>query len=439
MNQSNPSWSDMLRRLLYHANLVLQQGNRAAAAEDMAQAAELLFLQAKKEGNLEEKKRLVNRGTELLERSVRLVDDSQVAPTQSAALSNVERATPDAPVATAQKPKSKTLTFSDIAGLETVKETLMQRVVYPLRFPEKLERYGITGGGGMLLYGPPGTGKTLLVRAVAGELELPFFVIKSSEVLSQYYGQSEKQLAELFGEARSQPNGAVVFLDEIDALGAKRTESMNEASRRVLNQLLQELDGVDGRSGKLVFFAATNEPWLLDAALLRPPRFSEKCYVPLPDADARKVLFEMGLRNCPVDSDVIPERLAALSEGLSGADIANICERAKLIPFTESIRTGQDRPLSQQDFDEAMKNVQPSVTAENMKRYETVFGKQPKVLAADKKVASLEDNDIDVFAIINSLKKFGFNEKEAKQKINAAVQAGFKAEEEIVKYIFSQR
>jgi transitional endoplasmic reticulum ATPase len=326
------------------------------------------------------------------------------------------------------------LTFADIAGLDTVKETLMQRVVFPLRFPEKLEKYGITGGGGMLLYGPPGTGKTLLVRAVAGELGLPFFVIKSSEMLSQYYGQSEKQLAELFADARSQPNGAVVFLDEIDALGAKRTEQMNEASRRVLNQLLQELDGVDGRSAKLVFFAATNEPWLLDAALLRPPRFCERCYVPLPDAPARKVLFEIGLRNCPVDKDVIPERLAYLSEGLSGADIANICERAKLIPFCESIRTGQDRSLSRQDFDEAMKNAQPSVTAETVRRHEVAFGEQPKSSTPDK-----EDTSIDIVALINTLKTLGFNEKESRNKISVAIRDGFKDEAEIIKYILSQR
>jgi transitional endoplasmic reticulum ATPase len=309
------------------------------------------------------------------------------------------------------------LTFADIAGLETVKETLMQRVVFPLRFPDKLEKYGITGGGGMLLYGPPGTGKTLLVRAVAGELGLPFFVIKSSEVLSQYYGQSEKQLADLFAEARSQPNGAVMFLDEIDAIGAKRTDQMNEASRRVLNQLLQELDGVDDRSRKLVFFAATNEPWLLDTALLRPPRFSERCYVPLPDGKARRVLFEMGLRNCPIGGDVSFDSLVARSEGLSGADIANLCERAKLIPFTESIRTGKDRPLLQRDIDESMQNVKPSVSPEDVRRYETVFGGEHTVLASDNEVVSLENSDIDVVAITNTIKKFGFNEKEAKQKL----------------------
>ena len=418
MTSSNSSWSDRVRQLLDHANAVLQQGNRAAASDDMAQAAELLFLQAKKESSLDEKKRLVKRGTELLETSVRLFDD---APPRVAAIVNES---PDVPIAVAQKPKGKTLTFADIAGLESVKETLFQRVIFPLRFPEKLEKYGITGGGGMLLYGPPGTGKTLLVRAVAGELGLPFFVIKSSEVLSQYYGQSEKQLAELFAEARSQPNGAVVFLDEIDALGAKRTESMNEASRRVLNQLLQELDGVEGHSAKLVFFAATNEPWLLDAALLRPPRFCERCYVPLPDADARRVLFEIGLRNCPVDN-VSLDLLVTQSEGWSGADIANICERAKLIPFTESIRTGQDRFLSQRDFDEAMKNVQPSVTPETVKRYEIVFGERPKVF--------------DTVALVDTLKTLGFNEKEAKQKINVAMRNGFKEEEEIIKYILSQR
>jgi transitional endoplasmic reticulum ATPase len=251
-----------------------------------------------------------------------------------------------------------------------VKQTLLQRIIYPMRYPEKLKKYQIRTGGGMLLYGPPGTGKTLLARAVAGELGLPFFVIKSSEVLSQYYGQSEKQLADLFDEARRQPQGAVIFLDEIDALGAKRTEQMNEASRRVINQLLQELDGVGGRSEKLVFLAATNEPWLLDAALLRPPRFCEKCHIPLPDDAARHVLFNIALKDCPLDDDVSVEILVARSHGLSGADIVNVCERAKVIPFCESINTGIDRPITAADFNEAMRDVRPSVNAELLQRFE---------------------------------------------------------------------
>jgi len=360
---TDANWPALLAEIMDRANLALQQGNRQGAAASMAQAAELLFLQARKAETLDDKERFVKRGGQLLDASLAL----RGGDTQNG---DAKGDTAEKPAMTVLPQSGKSLTFADIAGLDGVKQTLMQRLIYPLRHPEKLQKYQIRTGGGMLLYGPPGTGKTLLAQAVAGELGLPFFVIKSSEVLSQYYGQSEKQLAELFADARSQPNGAVVFVDEVDAIGAKRTKSMNEASRRVLNQLLQELDGVDGRSGKLVFFAATNEPWLLDAALLRPPRFSERCYVPLPDGQARKVLFEMGLRNCPVDTDVVPEQLAALSDGLSGADIANICERAKLIPFTESIRTGRDRSLSRQDFNEAMKNASPSVTSEAVLRYE---------------------------------------------------------------------
>ncbi len=371
-NTANASWPELLRQQLDLAERVLQRGDRQKASHELALAAEFLFLQAKKSKNIDEKQNLVKRATEILQTSVRLrgddvPDDSagkMVPPYREAAQKTDEES------AAASGLPAKTITLSDVAGLDSVKETLSLRVIYPLRHPEKLKQYGISGGGGMLLFGPPGTGKTLLVRAVAGELGLPFYVIKSSEILSQYYGQSEKQLADLFAEARRQPDGAIVFLDEIDAIGAKRTETMNEASRRVLTQLLQELDGVDGRSGKLVFFAATNEPWLLDSALLRPPRFCEKCYVPLPDAAARKVLFQLSLRNCLVDEPLSLENLVAQTENFSGADIVNLCERAKLIPFREAIQTGQDRSLALQDFVRALEDMKPSVTEANLRRYE---------------------------------------------------------------------
>ena len=359
---NRPNWPALLSEIMDRANQSQQQGNRQAAAACMAQASELLFLQARKSETVDDKERFVKRAGQLLDASLALRGDVQSQDTP-------EKSTTSA-TATVMPQSGKGLALADIAGLDGVKQTLLQRIIYPMRHPEKLRKYQIRTGGGMLLYGPSGTGKTLLARAVAGELGLPFFVIKSSEVLSQYYGQSEKQLADLFAEARSQPNGAVVFLDEIDALGAKRTEQMNEASRRVINQLLQELDGVGGRSEKLVFLAATNEPWLLDAALLRPPRFCEKCYIPLPDGPARRVLFNMALKDCPLDDDVSVETLAARSQGLSGADIVNVCERAKVIPFCESIRTGIDRPITADDFDVAMRDVRPSVNTESLKRFE---------------------------------------------------------------------
>jgi len=154
------------------------------------------------------------------------------------------------------------------------------------------------------------------------------------------------------------------------------------------------------------------------------------------------VLFEMNLRNCPVDADVLPEELAERAEGWSGADIANICERAKLIPFTESIRTGLDRSVSRQDFDEAMKDTQPSVTLEHIKRYESwgnvgnaSTDRQPKTPPQHKTTASFEDGDVDVAAIIKALRTFGFSEKEVKDKMNIAIKDGFTDEEEIVKHI----
>ena len=358
------NWPTLLNEIMDHANLSLQRGNRQAAATCMAQASELLFLQARKSETLDDKHRFVKRAGQLLDASLALRGDVQSSETPD------KQATSTA-TSTIMPQSGKGLDFTNIAGLDEVKQTLLQRIIYPMRHPKKLEHYDIHAGGGMLLYGPPGTGKTLLARAVAGELSLPFFVIKSSEVLSQYYGQSEKQLAELFDNARNEPNGAVVFLDEIDALGAKRTEQMNEASRRVITQLLQELDGVSDRSEKLVFLAATNEPWLLDDALLRPPRFGEKCYIPLPDSAARHVLFRMSLKNCPLDHDVSIETLAAWSNGLSGADIANVCERAKVIPFCESITTGIDRSITADDFEIAMRDVRPSVSEELLKRFES--------------------------------------------------------------------
>lgn len=240
-----------------------------------------------------------------------------------------------------------------------------------MKTPEKMARYGLQMGGGMLLFGPPGTGKTMVAKAVAGELALPFFPVLPSQVLSQYYGQSEKQMAELFDEARSYRQGAVIFLDEIDGIGGSRNrDGASEPSRRLLNQLLQELDGIHGRPAGMLFLAATNEPWLLDEALLRPPRFTEKCYIPLPDPPGRRVLLQLRLGDCPLAPGIDLDRLVARSDGYSGADLVNLCERAKLIPYRESVLDGTDRPLRESDFDEAMRRVRPSVSRESIHRYE---------------------------------------------------------------------
>jgi len=335
-------------------------GDRRKAASFMSKASEILFRQAKNADCIDRKRMLATHAANLLDTAIKLGDfDGPVKPHEHAVdVFGQQRQT-----------RSAQITFDDIAGLVEVKQTLMQRLVFPLRYPEKIKKYRISTGGGMLLFGPSGTGKTLLARAIAGETGLPFFVIKSSEILSMYYGQSEKQLADLFAEAKRQPQGAVVFLDEIDAIGAKRSDGMNEASRRLINQLLQELDGVEGKNEKMIFIAATNEPWLLDEALLRPPRFVETCFVPLPDESARLELFQLALSGCPVAKDVLPEELIRQSDGFSGADIVNLCERAKLIPFCESISTHVERAVNMADFRCVMSKTRPSVNHSQLTRY----------------------------------------------------------------------
>ena len=341
------------------ANRALDRNDRQGAIVNYARASELLFQQAGKSTNAAQKISLANRAKSLL---------ATVQALKGAA-GEADAGGPDEKTGGASRQVTSGMAFDDVAGLEDVKETLRLRVVYPLKHPEKMERYGLQAGGGMLLFGPPGTGKTMIARALAGELSLPFFAVKPSEMLSKYVGESEKIMAELFQQVRGHAQGAVVFIDEIDAIGADRSEA-SEHSRRLLTQLLQELDGVHGRPKGLLFLAATNEPWLLDQALLRPPRFSEKCYVPLPDQPARRLLIQLQLRSCPLAGDVNWDELAERTGGYSGADLVGVCERAKQIPFREAVLNGLDRPLSEADLRTALDHVKPSVSPDSVRRYE---------------------------------------------------------------------
>jgi transitional endoplasmic reticulum ATPase len=379
MSDQGDDFARRIVALIDAGNGALSRHDRQAAVVSYARASELLFQKAAASTDYDDKLRLAQRARQLLD-SIRALkgERAETAAVSESVLLNKGTGTTtdndsisaDSPAASAPRVSSG-VTFADIAGLDEVKETLRLRMIYPARHPEKLDRYGLSMGGGMLLFGPPGTGKTLVARAVAGELDTPFFSIKPSDILSQYYGQSEARLAELFETVRGCTHGAVVFVDEIDAIGASRSRSdASEPSRRLLNQLLNELDGVHGRPKGLLFLAATNEPWLLDQALLRPPRFSEKCYIPLPDQPARHTLLELRLAGCPLAGDVDLQRLSERTEGFSGADLVELCERAKQIPFREAILEGSDRPVGQTDLDEALRRVRPSVSPESLQRYE---------------------------------------------------------------------
>lgn len=260
--------------------------------------------------------------------------------------------------------------FSDIAGLEEAKEEIRLKMIYPFTFPEKAQKYGIRKGGGILLYGPPGTGKTLMARAVAGEIDASFFTVKPSEIMSKWVGESEQNIQRLFDTARSH-NLSIIFIDEIEALLPKRRFSASSVMQRVVPQILAELEGFDS-SGKnpLLFLGATNEPWSLDPAVLRPGRFDEKIYIGLPEFEARLQILEIHLKGKPLSGDVDFQELAAFTEGYSGADIRNICLKASSGAFLESVKGSEEGPITMDAMKMIIAATKPSVSKVELERFE---------------------------------------------------------------------
>jgi SpoVK/Ycf46/Vps4 family AAA+-type ATPase len=269
--------------------------------------------------------------------------------------------------------------MSDVVGLDEVKRQVRLKVIYPLERPELFRAYRGTSGGGILLYGPPGTGKTMIARAIASEVEAPFYAVKPSDILGMYVGVSERNIARLFQILR-EAGRAVVFFDELDALLPSR-EGGGDSSGvmgRVVPQFLQELQGVatksdapgpDGKPRFLLALGATNVPWAIDPAVLRPGRFDELIYIPLPDLPARRLMLERNTRERPLDQ-VDFDELARQTDGFSGADIAELCENTAERVLERAIDAGQVLPIRQQDFLDTLAVARPSVRPEHLKRFE---------------------------------------------------------------------
>jgi len=258
------------------------------------------------------------------------------------------------------------VTWDDIGGLEDVKQLLIEAVEWPLRYASNFKRLGINAPKGILLYGPPGTGKTMLAKAVANESDANFITAKGSALLSKWYGESEKRVAEIFRKAR-QVAPAVIFLDELDALVPVRGGAVGEphVTERIVNQLLSELDGLEELHG-VVVIGATNRPDIVDPALLRPGRFDELILVPVPDKPSRKKIFEVHTRNMPLAPDVDIDALVELTEHYTGADIAAICRKAGRLALRESMSSEHVR---ERHFLAAIREIGPSVTPDTMKYY----------------------------------------------------------------------
>ena len=251
-----------------------------------------------------------------------------------------------------------TLKLGDVGGMEEVKRRLNVAFIGPLRNPAVLRAYGKALRGGLLLYGPPGCGKTFIARATAGEIGARFVAIGLNDVLSMWLGESERHLHDLFESARrSAP--CVLFFDELDAIGQRRSQMRHSAGRNVVNQLLAEMDGVDSVNQDVFVLGATNHPWDVDPALLRPGRFDRLALVLPPDEPARAAILRHHLKGRPV-ADVDLGRVAGRTEGFSGADLAHLCDTAVEYALEDSLAAGGVRQVTERDLERARGELRPS-------------------------------------------------------------------------------
>lgn len=253
--------------------------------------------------------------------------------------------------------------FSDIAGLEDVKAVINSRVILPRKFPEVYKAYNRTLNSGILLYGPPGTGKTMIAKAIATEVNAPFYSVRCSDVVGKYFGEAEKNIKALFEAARSQPS-AVLFFDEFEALAARRGGN-STVMNRLVPELLSQIDGFTANSERnLLLLAATNRPWDLDTAFLRPPRLTEKIFVGLPDAPARAYLIRKRMSGVPCAPDLNVEEIVARTEGFNAADVAEFCEYMKDGAIQRTVLENGGKVLSEitmQDAELASEHIRSSV------------------------------------------------------------------------------
>ncbi|MGX7668542.1 AAA family ATPase [Flavobacterium pedocola] len=275
------------------------------------------------------------------------------------------------------------INFNDVGGMEQIKKEIDLKIIKPLVHEDLYKSYGKKIGGGILLYGPPGCGKTFIAKATAGQIQSKFFSVGLNDILDMWIGNSEKNLHKIFELAREN-KPCVLFFDEIDALGASRSDMKQSSSRHLINQFLLELDGINSNNDGILVLGATNTPWNLDTAFRRPGRFDRIIFIPPPDEKAKETILKIKLEQKPTDSiDYI--QLAKKLDNYSGADIEAIIDIAIEAKLEEAFTDGIPKPLTTKDLLNATKKHRPSTqewfnTAKNYALYANETGLYDEIL-----------------------------------------------------------
>lgn len=276
-----------------------------------------------------------------------------------------------------------TIKFKDVGGMQKLKSEISMKIIQPLKNPELFKAFGKKAGGGILMYGPPGCGKTFLAKATAGEIDAKFISIGLHDILDMWMGNSEKNLHEVFAVARNN-TPCVLFIDEVDALGASRSDMRQSNMRQIINQFLAELDGVQDSNEGVLILAATNAPWSVDSAFRRPGRFDRVIFVAPPDAESRKEILMGILKEKPAEN-IDAAAIAKITDGYSGADLMAIVDIAVESKLEESMEKGSLQPITQKDLLKAVKQHKATTaewfgTARNYALYANETGLYDEIL-----------------------------------------------------------
>ncbi len=384
--ESDRIHAEIFERYYNSVKRAIAANNYELALSDLLMATKTMYERARssdgalREQHLQQADRLYAQIPELKKKAERQIQQREEAAKKAAVRpqspppakpSNNVRETQedeDAPLFTAMDVPNTS--FEDVKGLHDVKAAVSQKVLEPYKHPELYSRFKMKIGGGVLLYGPPGTGKTMVAKAIAHEVDAKFYALRCSELVSKYFGGTEQNIKLLFETARKDKR-AVIFFDEFESLAVSRDKTNSSVMKRVVSELLTQINGILDDNNKdgnfLLLLAATNVPWMIDSAFMRPGRFDERIYVGLPDFDARRGILESAVKDVPcqgLDLDVLAEQI----DGYNGADVVQFVEKAKTYPIERQKISHSPEYLTMEDFDEAAKHCRSSVMQSDIKK-----------------------------------------------------------------------